>query len=481
LLGLGIAAASAFAIGFGTVLLFCPGIGSPRLLAVKLFLGVGLGLGVTAGLAFVFLLAHGRPDTSYPFYELFVLLVLIGLLVRRKSGSSPPAVRAEGGARIGSTRLEWILAGAFCLAAAAALAAVLILLYRAPYGHWDAWAIYNLRARSIYRGGYEWREAFSPLVSWSHPDYPPLLPLAVVRGWMYTGVETTVVPRLIAGLFTAATIGLVAAVVALLRGPAQACIAGVVLLGNVFLVEHASSQYADLPVMFFCTAAVSLLVLQRELRYDEGGGRLVLAGLAAGLAAWSKNEGLMFIAVMLIAHFAVVFRGSSLREYSSELRLLVSGLLPVMLLVAYFKLALAPPGDLATLASEQPLVPKLLDPDRYLLIAREIAKFIVPQNLYGSGLAFALLLWAWCAGLGAVRRTGAALGGSIVLILFMGYVAVYVVTPYALAWHLSTSIDRVLLQLWPMFVLVFFLIVATPEEVLRRGTRSERGSAQGDA
>jgi hypothetical protein len=387
-------------------------------------------------------------------------------------------VRTEADGRIGAARCDRILAGALCLAAVAALAIVLISMYRAPYGHWDAWAIYNLRARSIYRGGDDWRDAFSSLLYRSHPDYPPLLPLAVVRAWMYTGGETTVAPRLIGGLFTAATVGLVPTVVALLRGRSQACIAGIVLLGNVFLIGHASSQYADLPEMFFCTAAVTLLVLQGELRSDESGGRLALAGLAAGLAAWSKNEGLMFLAVMLVAHFAVVFRSSGWREYSRELRLLACGFLPAMLLVAYFKLVLAPPGDLASLASKQPLVPKLLDPERYLLIAREIAKLIVPHDLYGSGLAFALVLWACCAGLGAVRSKGVAFGASTLFLLFMGYIAVYVVTPYSLAWHLSTSIDRVLLQLWPMFVLVLFLIVATPDEILGSRAYPERKAAR---
>ena len=479
MLQLSIATASAFAIGLGTVLLLWPGAASPKDVSVKIFLGIGFGQGITACLAFVFLLVHGRPDGGYPFYELFVLLVLIALLVRRRrsSGLSPMA-HTGAGTPIQSSRYEWILAVALCFAVTVALAAVLIWMYRVPYGHWDAWAIYNLRARSIYRGGSEWRDAFSEFLYRSHPDYPPLLPFAVVRAWMYTGNETMLAPRLIGGLFTAATVGIVPSTIALLRGRSQAYVAGIVLLGNVFLIAHASSQYADVPLMFFYTAAVTLLVLSDEVTADRRGGVLALAGLATGLAVWSKNEGLMFLAVIFVAHCAVVLRTTGWREYSRQLRLLASGLLPVLLIFLYFKLVLAPPGDLATMAGRQPLVAKLIDPDRYLLIAKEVARLALPNERYGIGFALALVLWALCAGLGAMRTRAVAFGALTWLLLFAGYVAVYVVTPYPLAWHLSTSIDRVLLQLWPMFVFVYFLIVATPDEIFGSRVQPYRSSAR---
>ena len=207
---------------------------------------------------------------------------------------------------------------------------------------------------------------------------------------------------------------------------------------------------------------------------DKTGGKLVLAGLATGLAAWSKNEGLMFLAAMLVAHFAVVFRTSSWREYWRQLRLLASGLLPVFVILVYFKLMLAPASDLATLAGKHPLVAKLADPERYLLIATEVAQRIVPHDLYGFGFVLTLAFWAACARCGTARTRGVALGALTFFLLFMGYVAVSVVTPYPLAWHLATSIDRVLLQMWPMFVFVYFLIVATPDEILRSSAEAGR-------
>jgi hypothetical protein len=474
LIELGIAAASAFAIGFCIVLLLWPGPASPWLLAVKTFLGIGVGQGITGCVAFIFLLVHGQPDRSLALYELFVVLALVALLVRRRTGSdsSPTSVASVYGS-IGY--YEWILAAALCLAMAAALSSFLVSMDRVPYGQWDAWAIYNLRARSIYRGGHDWRDAFSVFLYRTHPDYPPLLPLMVVRAWMYAGDETMVAPRLIAGLFTAATIGLVVSVIALLRGRSQAWIAGVVLLGNTFLIEHGSAQYADLPLMFFYAAAVALLVAHDEA-INENGGTLVLAGLAAGLAAWSKNEGQLFVIVVLVAHFAVVFRSDGWRKYSRQLCLLGIGLMPMLLIVAYFKLALAPPSDLVAMSGKQSLLAKLGDPSRYWLIASEWAKRIVPREPFELGFVLAVTLYAACAGPGARRAKGVALAAWVLFMLFMGYAAVYVVTPYPLAWHLFTSIDRVLLQLWPMFVIAFFLILRTPEEMLGSSAWAARKS-----
>ena len=202
-------------------------------------------------------------------------------------------------------RYEWPLAVAACIAVAAALATVGIGMDRVPYGDWDAWAIYNLRARSIYRSGYDWRDGFSGLLFRSHPDYPLLLPLCVVRAWIYAAGESTAAPRLIGGVFMLATIGLVPSAIGALRGRAQACIAVAVLLGNAYLLRHASSQYADVPLMFYFAAAIALLVLHDEVAHEEGSGALALAGLAAGLAAWTKNEGLL----LLIALMGCALRG----------------------------------------------------------------------------------------------------------------------------------------------------------------------------
>jgi hypothetical protein len=40
--------------------------------------------------------------------------------------------------------------------------------------------------------------------------------------------------------------------------------------------------------------------------------------------------------------------------------------------------------------------------------------------------------------------------------MLASYYLVYVITPFDITWHVSTSIDRLLVQLWPLVVLTAF-------------------------
>src|SRR5262249_17955866 len=59
---------------------------------------------------------------------------------------------------------------------------------------------------------------------------------------------------------------------------------------------------------------------------------------------------------------------------------------------------------------------------------------------------------------------------SVLLLMIAGYSVVYLVTPQNLAFHLDTSLERLLMQLWPTALLAYFLWVATPEEALHPKT-----------
>jgi len=50
--------------------------------------------------------------------------------------------------------------------------------------------------------------------------------------------------------------------------------------------------------------------------------------------------------------------------------------------------------------------------------------------------------------------------------MVIGYYLVYIVTPHDLAWHLQYSLDRLLLQLWPSAIFVYFMMVRTIEEAV---------------
>ena len=55
-------------------------------------------------------------------------------------------------------------------------------------------------------------------------------------------------------------------------------------------------------------------------------------------------------------------------------------------------------------------------------------------------------------------------GSSILAFVLGGYVLVYLTTPLDLRTQLDTSLKRLLLQLWPMALLVYFMVVRDPTD-----------------
>jgi hypothetical protein len=49
-----------------------------------------------------------------------------------------------------------------------------------------------------------------------------------------------------------------------------------------------------------------------------------------------------------------------------------------------------------------------------------------------------------------------------------------VITPDDLAWHLSTALGRLYVQLWPSLVLLAFTVIRTPEETAVAGALPQK-------
>jgi hypothetical protein len=84
------------------------------------------------------------------------------------------------------------------------------------------------------------------------------------------------------------------------------------------------------------------------------------------------------------------------------------------------------------------------------------------------GPAAPLLLAAYGALLG--RRpggsgdSGAFFPALLLTLILAGYFFVYIITPRNVVEHMGTSLDRLLMQLWPLCLFAFFLFIATPGE-----------------
>jgi hypothetical protein len=368
--------------------------------------------------------------------------------------------------------LEPVVSAGFFVSVGAALYSAVLRMLAHPHGNgWDAFAIWNLHARFLFLGaglgGEHWRDGYSTLIAWSHPDYPLLLPGAIAHFWSCLGRNDPAVPAIIGFLFAFSTVGLLCVTLSMLRGRRCALLAGMALLSTPTFIDLGTWQYADVPLSFFFLATVAFLCLHDErVRTDSrSAGFLALGGLSAGFAAWTKNEGLLFLCAIV---FAVVWRMrvERRREGSAEggvhsLVPLLLAMVPMVVVIVYFKRFVAPPGDL--FSDPSTMLHKVLDPARYWAViqwyASELFRFghwlVVPGTLLLAGVYVAM------GKTGERLRHGAGFRASMaaLALTLAGYFAIYLLTPLDIYWHLRFSLDRLFLQVWPSAIFLVFLSI----------------------
>ena len=340
-----------------------------------------------------------------------------------------------------------------------------MFLRASPHGDFDASAIWNLRARFLYRlGPGRWQDAFPADLPWSHPDYPLLLPASVARCWLYAQTETTWAPRLIAGIFTFGVAGLLFAGVARLRSSNQGWLALATLLATAKFIDVGSAQYADVPLSFYVLASLVFLVMadnepKRAVRCEA------LSGILVGMAAWTKNEGALCLVVLLTVRLASLLMARPLGQAIREFAPCALGALPVVIILFYFKLSFAPFNDLVAGWSGASVFQKLSDPSRYWEVAKSFGNQVARV---GWGMAYFLAAYGLLVGRAPKcnRKTGAGQALATVCLLVLGYFIVYLMTYWYLPSHLKYSVKRLWLHFYPLAIFTFFLYVSTPEEAL---------------
>jgi Dolichyl-phosphate-mannose-protein mannosyltransferase len=356
---------------------------------------------------------------------------------------------------------------------AAALYSSVKLTVAHPHGEgWDAFSIWNLHARFLFLGGNHWRDGLSPLIPWSHPDYPLLVPGATAHFWMYLGNPSCAVPAATGLAFTFSTLGLLYGSLERVRGRTAAMLGLMTLASTPFFIEQGSAQYADVPLSFFFLASIASLSMydQRPANEARDRGLIVLAGLALGCAAWTKNEGVLFLFATILASLLVLVRGQRQRTAVRQSQPIFSGwsllvtlvvaAAPIFGLVLWLKHA-APRGDLVQAPAV--MLQKMLIATRYWAILKWYVKQFFRFGEWWPVPA-TLLLPALYVVLSDRQTAPKPKSRSMALwtlgLTLAGYFAIYVITPNELYWHLRFSLNRLFLQLWPSIIFLFFSSVS---------------------
>ena len=426
---------------------------------------VGIAAGLTSVLHFLLLLA----GLATPLSSLTALALLSGilayLLARRKKAAAEGAEPQSA-----SSSLTWVVRMAFIAAAGLILVEILRAYAAEPHGWWDAFSIWNLRARFLASGGPGWRGVFSAdlnagLTGASHPGYPILLSGWIASIWMASGSTAAWVPAAAGALFCFGVLFLLAGAVGTLRGEMAGLLAGLVLAATRSYVAQSAWQIADIPLGFFILGGTAMLALAR----NNSAGAATLSGLLAGFAPWTKNEGWPFLLALVPVAFWLGGRRTGL--------FVTIGALPGVVMTVLFKLLAEGGSESAFPRTAMEVTSRLADPARWGVVVASFGRaFAAISPAWAHPvLLLALLVFALRLTPGRIKLLGLAAPALAVPASCLGML---LVTNADLAWQTSTSVHRLILQPWPALLFVAFMALRPAEETPAPAAPSDAKAAQ---
>jgi hypothetical protein len=171
----------------------------------------------------------------------------------------------------------------------------------------------------------------------------------------------------------------------------------------------------------------------------------------------TKNEGVLFAIAVTAGLF--LFSRRSLRGFAL-------GVLPLLLLTLAHKAVFAPENDLISTLGVNRTLGNLTSPDRYYITLREYAVHLASFGDNGFG-SLPWVLAAYLLGTGVSRselgRPWVRAGAAALVLVLAGHFGVFVTMAHELARLLASSLDRLLLQVWPAALFLFLMVARAPE------------------
>jgi len=400
--------------------------------------GAAGGIGLTSCLFFVFGVLLGS-HTAALVVELLLLAWSAYEAYRHRARADKAASETQP-----PVAVLWI-AGGLVLALGLATAASSTAWEFNPQGNWDAWAIWNLRAKFLASPADLAPRAWSPaLGAITHAEYPLLVSGFVARAWSAGNSLSAAVPQSTSYVFFVALLALVAGGVTVLRGRTLGLLAALALAAAPPLLREVPTQYADVPLAAYIAAALLFSLLDRP----------VLAGISAAFAAWTKDEGFLFL-ILFVAGIAVFRRRSILAA--------LAGAAPVGLLGVAFKFLLARGNDSQVTTSLPGAGHRIVDAGRYATTLAAFGREFIGMASGWYHPILPLIVLAVALHFDRERRRDATFCGTILGFQLLGYFGIYIVTFHDLVWQLQTSLSRLLVQVWPALVLAAFVSFRAPE------------------
>ena len=340
--------------------------------------------------------------------------------------------------------IEWIALAACCIAPLAWLPYERVMPLHTQ--NWDAWAIWLFKAKAFYLennlAGFLTRAGEFPC----QPSYPLLIPLYGTFLYKLAGAPADHLAKAVSPCFFFALLG---AFYYLARrlGTRPVALVFTAMLANLHMVNIVAFElagYADTALSVYLLLGAGFLYAW----WKEGEtADLALASLFSSLAAWTKNEGLFFLAgVGAIIVARLLCRREGWRAWA------VAALWPALAVVPWMvarRLYDVPGSDIVA----GPLAWRNLGPGLESILL-QAAK----PSVYN------LTFWFFLASLPLFRRAG--LDGRWWLLpglafwQLAGLAGAYLSGRNEIQWWIGTSLDRILSQIAPLALLAPALVTA---------------------
>jgi hypothetical protein len=185
-----------------------------------------------------------------------------------------------------------------------------------------------------------------------------------------------------------------------------------------------------------------------------------------GLAAWTKNEGLLFLPIVFLVRTFVIASHRGIRVSIKELIMFAIGVLPILVVLSIFKSKIPSTNEVFAGQNISAIIARLTDFSRYLAIAKSFIVFFYDKLAKEWLIVLPIYFFLLGKTKQPMTKGGFQTAFLSVFLMLVGYFFIYLITPLNLQWHINTSIWRLFLHLWPTMIFSFFLVVATPEEFL---------------
>lgn len=413
-------------------------------LRFRLLFAVPMGFSINSIIYFLYLYFNINSFRTFVLIELVVALVL-GLFYYNEE---KPDLNKHKFKRLSS----W-----FYLLNVYAVLIFLKYFINNPMGSWDGFRIWNIKAEFLSLNTPLWQNVFNMPHFMSHNDYPMMLPSITARFWNYMGGENFLANITLGLFFTFGLVYLLYQAISYFKSEKAAIVVtSVFMILDIFLVNGAS-QCADIPLAYMYLCAITALFMyfkKQQFSY------IVISVVFAALSAWIKNEGMLFFAVFAVTIFAWLLCNKKYKK--ACLTILIVAVSTVLL--ALFKKLTHSSNDLVAGFIALKTYNFVFDWSRYLIILKTFAKMIIFKF---SLLLVLLLLCVKGFKIKNLNKIPFVLSVIILTMTAIGYFCVYLFSPHDITWLVSNSLDRLILQLLPVFLFLFAinLRIGKPDSV----------------